>query len=242
MKNSNIIAKVSTVLVVAILVGFAPPTRAESSVTQSTAPSARLSGKAGTTKRHEFFLNFMLTGSMLLEDENNRLTSYESGALATPGLALRVGGVIDGRHLVGGIFQTNWRSTRKMLDSRGGDGKWGEVANFILGPEYRYQTRFGLYAGGSIGFGYTFGDNSIEDGEGTAPECNTVECLEDYLRVTDDTGVPGVAVRAVVGYEYRIRRNFALNIEGFVGFYDGEDEHNVQMTMTTYGLALGVGI
>jgi len=242
MKNSSVIAKVSAVMVIAILAGFASPVNADNTGKQSGTPSTRLSGSAGPPKRPGFYLNFMLTGSMLYEDNNNRLTSYDSNALATPGLALRAGGVVKGRHLIGALFQANWRATKKMLDSRGGDNKWGEVANFYFGPEYRYQTSFGLYVGGGVGFAYTFADNYIGGGEGVEPECDSHECFEDYFRATDDSGVPGIGVRAVVGYEYRIKRTLALNIEGFVGVFDGENEYNVEMTMPTYGLALGVGI
>ena len=242
MKNSTVIASVSSVIIIAVLVTFATPAGASSIPRGTGTPAARLSGSAGTIKRPNFYLNFLLTGSILHEDKDHRLTSYDSSALATPGLALRAGGVVRGHHLIGALFQTNWRPTRKVLDSQGGDNEWGEVANFYLGPEYRYQTGFGLYLGGSVGFAYSFVDNSIERSEGIEPRCNSHECLEDYLRVTDDSGIPGVGVRAVVGYEFRIKRTLALNVEVFAGVFDGENEHHEQMALGTYGLALGIGI
>ena len=121
--------------------------------------------RAEVGERPPFYFNFMLAGSAIHEDSDARLTSYDRTGLFHLGLALRMGGVVNDNHLIGGIFQGNWRSTEKVLDSQGGDNEWGAVSNWYLGPEYRYQFDFGLYAGASVGFSYIFADNDINGGE-----------------------------------------------------------------------------
>jgi hypothetical protein len=191
------------------------------------------------SERPPAYFNFMVTGSMVHEDPGNRLTLRDRRGFATPGIALRAGGVVGQRHLVGLFFQGNWRSTRTVVDSVGDDRKWGAISSWYVGPEYRFITDFGLYAGASLGFAYTFADNHV--GGGGSPDCNRFSCLAEHMRRTDDQGIPGVGVRAVLGYEYRFRRNLALNVEAFGGVLHGEDEDDAAMTLPTYGLALGVG-
>jgi hypothetical protein len=191
------------------------------------------------TERPRAFVNVMLSGAMVHEDPDNRLTHRRRSAFAVPGIALRAGGVVGRHHLIGGLFQGNWRSTRMALDRAEGDREWGAISSWSIGPEYRYQTSFGLYAGGSLSFAYTFADDDV--GGGGSPDCNLYRCLEEHLQESDDQGIPGVGARAVLGYEVRLRRTLAVNGEAFVGVLHGDDEHDVAMTLPTYGLAVGVG-
>jgi hypothetical protein len=194
---------------------------------------------ARATERPSVYLNFMLQGAMVHEDRDNRLTHHERPSFVTPGGALRLGGVIARHHLLGAIFQVDWRSTRNVLDSEGGNRKWGAVSNYFLGPEYRYITRFGLYGGAALGFAYTLADDDV--GGGGSPDCTAYSCVARHMRETDDQGIPGVGVRAVLGYELRVRRTLAVNFEAFGGVLHGDDEDDVAMTTPTYGLAVGVG-
>lgn len=189
--------------------------------------------------RPPVYFNFMITGSMSYEDPDNRVTFRDNKDLFAPGGALRLGGVIGKHHLLGGILQVDWRSTKTVRDSVGDDRKWGAISTYYLGPEYRYITRFGLYAGGSMGFSYRLVDNDV--GGGGSPDCSSYACVARHMRRTDDQGVPGVGVRAVIGYELRVRRNLAVNFEAFGGVLHGRDEDHEAMTMPMYGLAVGVG-
>jgi hypothetical protein len=202
-------------------------------------PAVAAAAEPEATDRPPVYFNFMLAGSMVHEDPDNRVTHRERNAFATPGGVLRLGGVLGRHHLLGAILQVNWRSTRQVLDHAGNDRRWGAISSYFLGPEYRYLTRFGLYAGGSLGFAYTLVDDDV--GGGGSPDCSWYSCVARHMRETDDQGIPGVGVRAVVGYELRVRRNLAVNFEGFGGVLHGEDEDDVRMTIPTYGLAVGVG-
>ncbi|MCP4601219.1 MAG: hypothetical protein GY847_11960 [Proteobacteria bacterium] len=239
MRNSKQTQKLAATIITIAMLSMASVVSADEQATSNEASTA-LSTKAEVGERPPFYVNFMLSGAMLHEDSDNRLTSYDSSGLITPGLALRAGGVVKKDHLIGGIFQANWRATQKVLDNVGGDNEWGEVANFYVGPEYRYQTQFGLYAGASLGFVYTLADNSFDGDD--EPDCSSYDCLEDHMERSDDQGVPGVGARAVVGWEYRFKRTLAINVEAFGGFFHGENEDDENMTTPTYGLALGVGI
>jgi len=208
---------------------------------EAAASDARAStgADAPAAERPPVYFNFMLAGSMVHEDPDNRMTHRDRQAFVTPGAALRLGGVVARHHLLGAIFQVNWRSTRMVLDSQGNDRKWGAISSYYLGPEYRYITRFGLYAGASLGFSYTLVDDDV--GGGGSPDCSWYSCVARHMRETDDQGIPGVGVRAVLGYELRVRRTLAVNFEAFGGVLHGDDEHHVAMTLPTYGLAVGVG-
>lgn len=196
-------------------------------------------GPARATERPKVYFDFLLGGSMVHEDRGNRLTHRSQSSFATPTAGLRLGGVVARHHLVGGLLQVDWRSTQKVLDSHGGNQKWGAISSYYLGPEYRYITRFGLYFGGSLGFNYTLADDDV--GGGGSPDCSAYKCVARHMQETDDQGVPGVGVRAVVGYQLRIRRTLAVSFEAFGGVRHGEDEDDVDMTTPTYGLAMGIG-
>ncbi len=236
MKNSKQTQKgIATLLAIAVL------SIASLAGAEEGGASVTLKTEAKPGKRPPFYINFMLQGSMLHEDSDNRLTSRDSNGMATPGFLLRTGGVVKEQHLIGALFNANWRSTQLVLDNEGGDDDWGAVSNYFLGAEYRYQTKFGLYTGAAVGFTYIFGDNKVGGGN-DEPDCSTVGCYREHMERSDDQGVPGVGVRAVVGYEYRIKRHLALNVEAFVGVSHGENEHEKNMTTPTYGLAFGIGM
>ncbi|MDJ0766695.1 MAG: outer membrane beta-barrel protein [Myxococcota bacterium] len=230
-------------LMAAILFSFAVSARSEEARPEDgdlRAPVTEVSADVQSSDRPPVYFTAMLLGAMMHEDSDNRLTSHDGTALVTPGLALRVGGTIDNRHFIGGRFQGTWRSTQDVRDSVGGDNEWGAVSSYYLGPEYRYAMPFGLYFGASAGFSFIFADNDV--GSGESPECNTMACVDAYLEKTDDHASFGVGMFGTVGYEYRLKRNFAVTAEAFVGLLQGEDENNINMTNATYGLAVGVGI
>jgi hypothetical protein len=220
---------------------LAVPAAAEAAAPDPTSQDARSHEDPPTraAERPRVFFNFMLVGSMVHEDPHNRVTHRRRSAFATPGAALRVGGVVARHHLVGAILQVDWRSTQMVLDSRGNDRRWGAISSYYIGPEYRYITSFGLYAGASLGFAYTLVDNDV--GGGGSPACSSYACVASHMRRTDDQGIPGVGARAVLGYELRVRRSLAVNFEAFGGVLHGDDEDHVAMTTPTYGLAVGVG-
>ncbi|HWB81032.1 MAG TPA: hypothetical protein VG755_38980 [Nannocystaceae bacterium] len=195
---------------------------------------------APTIERTPVVVDFLIGGGIVHEDRDNRMTTRDARAFVTPSAVLRLGGVVGGRHMVSGLLQVDWRSTRTVLDASGNDRKWGAISSYYLGPEYRYLTRFGLYAGGSLGFTYTLVDDDV--GGGGSPDCSRWSCVTRHMRRTDDRGIPGVGARAVVGYELRVRRNLAVLFEAFGGVRHGEDEHGRAMTLPTYGLAIGVGL
>jgi hypothetical protein len=198
---------------------------------------------AGEAKfRPNFYVNGMVFGASLSEDGDNRLTSRGGKDLEGSGLILRTGGVIKDQHLLGVLFQGYWRGTDSVLDSAGGDDKLGMVHAYHIGPEYRYQTSFGLYFGGSLGLGMNFADNDMSDDGGDEPGCNSASCFEDYLDRNNDHLAVGVGLVGVIGYEFRPTKYFALNAEAFVTHISAMDENERSMDTTIAGFAIGIGI
>lgn len=238
MKNQRMTVIVSSAICATIITLFAPLARADEGATVTS------SRQITTAQRRPVYFNAMLSGATLHEDRDNRLTSLDDTGLLTPGLKLRAGGIINGHHLVGGTLQANWRSTRSVLDSETGvdDNQWGAVSNYILGPEYRYLTDYGLYVGGTVGFSAVLADDQVGGGGDDEPDCSTANCLDTHLEQTDDHASFGVAVMGTVGYEYRIKRYLSVSVEAYVGVLHGEDEYDENMINATYGMAFGVGI
>ncbi len=238
MKNQRMRIIVSSAICTAIITLFTPLAQADEGAMVNTSRQVTIA------QRKPVYFNAMLSGSMLHEDRDNRLTSYDNTGLLTPGLRLRAGGVIQKHHLVGGNLQANWRSTQSVLDSETevDDNQWGAVSNYFMGPEYRYLTDYGLYVGATVGFSAILADDQVGGGGDDEPDCSTANCLDTHLEQTDDHASFGVAVMGTVGYEYRIKRYLSVNVEAFVGVLHGEDEYDENMTNATYGMALGVGI
>jgi len=228
----------STILVFASAVSANPT---EQDDTNRVVPSTSVHSKIEASPGRSFFVNGLIIGSVFYEDDNNRLTSRDSRSLLSPGLGFRGGAVIENRYLLGGLFQANWRSTQTVLDSYGGDDKWGAVSNFYIGPEFRYLFDFGLYAGASTGLSLTLADNHLNDGD-DGPECSSLDCVEEYMEENDDHMSLGFGIRGVIGYEQRFHRNFAVNAEIYVGWSLSEDEDERSMSLPTYGLGFGVSI
>lgn len=197
---------------------------------------------ADERKRPPFYVNTMLFGGAMREDASNRLTSKQNTDLEGYGYILRTGAVVNDRHLIGLVFQGYLRETRSVLDSQGGDGEIGMIHAYHIGPEYRYQTDFGLYIGGSLGLALNLADNDITGDNDDSPSCDSIGCLNDYLERSDDSLALGVGMMGVLGYEYRPTKWFALNVEAFVTFINAIDENERSMNTVVSGLALGVGI
>jgi len=179
-------------------------------------------------------------GAMLNEDGGNRLTSRDSENLGGAGVTFRAGGVVNDHHLIGGLFQGYWRSTRPVKDRAGNDREWGSISTYHLGTEHRDQTDLGLYFGASPGLALILADNDI-DGDEPEPECDDFDCARDYLRSTDDHAAIGVGVIGTLGYEYRVTKWFAVYAEAFAGYAHALDEDEREMDTITAGLALGLG-
>ncbi len=241
MKNSVISIAFASIMIGAIVFVFVESVNAGTNPEQkSTVAPMELSTVVQTGQRPKVFFNTLLTGGFLHEDENNRFTDREYTGLLTPGLVLRVGGVIQNHHLLGVRFHGTWRSTQAVLDSEGGDNAWGAVSSYYIGPSYRYQTQSGFYFGLSSGVSFVLVDNRVGDGEG--PECDADWCVEEHFRNSDDSGFIGLSVMGTIGYEHRINRYFSLTVEGYWGAHMGQDENDRETSIGYYGIGFGIGI
>jgi len=238
MKNAKAFPIVTVVLFLAATAYLTPAAGDDTKAQKDQTEQPAVSIQVDPAERPPFYVNGMVLGGMFHEDDDNRMTSRDSSALMGAGLAFRGGWIIDDRHFIGGLFQGYWRSTRTVLDEQGGDNYWGAVSTYYIGPEYRFATRAGLYFGASVGAAMALAINEFDTGEG--PDCNSVDCVEDHLRETDNHWSFGFGLRGTIGYEYRLRRNLGLNIEAFGGLLQGRDEDDHSMTTPTWGLALGV--
>jgi hypothetical protein len=238
MKNSKTTPIVTVILFLAATVHFTPAVSADTKSEKDERNAPTISIQVEPTERPSFFINGMTLGAMMVEDDDNRMTSRDSSALMGAGLAFRGGWRVDDRHFIGGLFQGYWRSTRTVLDEQGGDNQWGAVSTYYLGPEYRFLTQAGIYFGASAGVAAGLALNDFEKKDG--PDCNSVDCVDDHMQETDNRWSLGYGFRGTVGYEYRLRSNLGLNIEAFGGLNQGRDENDDTMTSPTFGLAIGV--
>ena len=109
-------------------------------------PSGRCRHRADAAARPAFYVDLLPFGAVLLEDEQNRLTARRTDHLDVGGLILRLGGVIDGHHLLGCRIQGFVRPARNVFDEQGAVTQdcWGLVVNGFVGPEYRFRTSSGF--------------------------------------------------------------------------------------------------
>jgi hypothetical protein len=235
-------------MLTAVVITVSPTAEAEEEAVWSSEKGAGNSGTVSTTaevrpqRRKPLYFSAMVTGSVLHEDGENRLTQDGDTTLFTPGLVLRLGGVIDEHHLVGAGLRASWVNTRSILDEDEQDNHLGAVSTYMLGSEYRYLTSYGFYFGGSASFAVVLADDKLGGGDDEAPACDTGNCLDEHLEQTDDHASFGVALLGTIGYEHRFRNNFTISVEAYAGFIRGKDEHAEDMTNGTYGVAFGIGI
>jgi len=229
--------------------------RAERRAAKERVRAERLAAKQqywATHKRPRFYLNFMVLGGALTEDDGNRVTSRDSETLEGAGGAFRVGAVIKDHHLMGVRMQALARPTRSVL---AGDGTttndWGLVADYYVGPDYRYITDFGLYFGLSVGVGALVAEADFEDhGKSCDRTCRTcsTRCAPgeddevDEHRVFDEHAAISIGGVATLGYELRLSRYFALYAEAFGGYQHGLDQDERTMNNAMFGIAIGLGI
>jgi hypothetical protein len=173
----------------------------------------------GRGVRAPMYVNLMLTAGAFGEDGDNRLTT-------------RIGAVLGQHHRLGGRIQSFVRPTKKVALDVGSTAaptdSWGAVTFVYTGPEYLYDTDFGLYGGGSVGIGAAMSSRDVTNAD------------------TDDKHEPekasaGVAGMLSLGYEWRASKWFAMNVEAFGGLYHGVDDNENSMNGGLFGLAMGVG-
>jgi hypothetical protein len=182
--------------------------------------------------RAPMYVTLMLTAGAYGEDGSNRLTTRDSKILEGIGVGFRVGAVIDQHHRLGARMQSFFRPTKKILLDTPGDAastnQWGAVTFGYIGPEYIYNTDFGLYAGGSIGLGGAMSTRNRDDQD---------DRKSDKL----ERGSAGVAGILSLGYEWRAYKWFAMNAELYGGLYHGIDDNENSMNGSLFGVAMGVG-
>jgi hypothetical protein len=183
-------------------------------------------------RRAPMYVNLMLTAGAYGEDGSNRLTTRDSKVLEGAGAIFRIGAVLSPNHRLGGRIQSFFRPTKKiLLDANSAPAtdtnKWGGVSFVYAGPEYIYDTGFGLYASGSIGVAGAMSKRDLED--------------DDDNHDDIERGSAGAAGMVSVGYEWRASKWFAMNAEVYGGLYHGIDDNETTMNGSTFGLAMGVG-
>jgi hypothetical protein len=144
---------------------------------------------------------------------------------------LRLGAVLNEHHRLGARLQSLVRPTKQVLrDSPADtttDNDWGTVSFGYGGPEYLYNTDFGLYAGGSLGVAGIVSSSKTNRKDG------------DDRHV--ERGSVGVAGIVSLGYEWRANKWFAMNADAFAGYYRGIDDNENSMDSFVFGLAMGMG-
>ena len=185
----------------------------------------------GRGVRAPIYVNMMMTAGAYGEDGSNRLTTRDSKILEGVGGVFRIGAVLDQHHRLGGRLQSFFRPTKKILyDSTDTTttNDWGAVTFGYIGPEYLYTTDFGLYAGGSIGFGFAMSTKKLDQ--------NDHDKSDNIER-----GSAGGAGILSLGYEWRANKWFAMNAEVYGGLYRGIDDNENAMNGGLFGMGMGVG-
>jgi hypothetical protein len=182
--------------------------------------------------RAPMYVHLMMAAGAFGEDGSNRLTTRDSKVLEGAGAIFRVGAVLGPNHRLGARIQSFFRPTKKiLLDPNSGpatdSNQWGGVSFVYGGPEYIYDTGFGLYAGGSIGIAGAMSTRDLDH--------------DDDKRDDIERGSAGAAGMLSVGYEWRVSKWFAMNAEAYGGLYHGIDDDEKTMNGSLFGLAMGVG-
>ncbi|NOZ86069.1 MAG: hypothetical protein GXP49_07365 [Deltaproteobacteria bacterium] len=191
--------------------------------------------------RPAFYLNWMITGAVLGEDEGNKFTDRKSNALAGIGLTFRGGAIIDNRHMIGGRLQTFIHLTKAILDKYEPDYKLGSIFQITMGPEYRYRTPFNLTFGFCLGLGITAIDNDINGSNSSEPDVDIWIGDEHYNESDNNRSVVSLAALAELGYEFRFGYWFGLQLELFGGLYHGFDNDARQVNNLIIGTSVGIG-
>jgi hypothetical protein len=187
----------------------------------------------GRGKRAPMYVNMMLFAGAMTEDGDNRLTTRDSKFLEGFAGAFRIGAVIDEHSRIGARAQWFGRPTKKVLlenppvvTGTTTEQPWGMVGFGYFGPEYLYNTDFGLYGGASVGVGAAMSKRDVDKGDDD----------DDLERAS-----AGIASILSVGYEWRTSKWFALNAEAYVGLYHGIDDNENSMNSALFGIGMGAG-
>jgi hypothetical protein len=211
----------------------------------STAPAASAQAAAATPqsepaigwgrgRRAPMYVNLMMLGGGMVEDSDNRLTTRDGRTLEGVGGLLRIGAVLSDEHRLGVRLQSFVRPTKKIVRDEplpaGTNPDWG-TANFTFaGPEYIYTLPSGFYGAASTGVGLAFTNNDID-------KCHDCGSGKDNL----EHGAAGVAGLVSLGYEWRLSKWFAMNVEAHGGVFRGVDDDERSMTTTMFGIGMGAG-
>ncbi|HEX7598297.1 MAG TPA: hypothetical protein VF518_08785 [Polyangia bacterium] len=209
-----------------------PPAQAieaEASPQQPNAPQPYTGWGRGL--RAPIYVSLMMTAGAYGEDGSNRLTTRDSKLLEGVGGVFRIGAVLDPHHRLGGRMQSFFRPTKQILRDPADTtttNDWGAVTFGYIGPEYIYATDFGLYAGGSIGFGFAMSTKKLDS-------------HDDHNNDNLERGSAGGAGILSLGYEWRANKWFAMNAEVYGGLYHGIDDNEKSMNGGLFGMGMGVG-
>lgn len=196
--------------------------------------------------RPAFYLELMVVGAILGEDEDKPITTRDRSTLEGLGGVLRAGGIVDNTHMLGVRMQTFVHLTRDIIRESGlqPNNNMGSIFQFYMGPEYRYMTDFNLYFGFSIGGSAL----SIDEDMSTTTDWGGNGCYTDaegYYNCggfDDVRSVMSLGLLAEVGYELRLSYWFAMHFELFGALFHGWDDENLQVNNLGIGLAIGIGI
>lgn len=186
----------------------------------------------GHGARAPMYASFILSAGALSEDSGNRLTTRDSKLLDGFGGIFRIGAVLDTHNRVGARMQSFVRPTKKiLLDSTttttSGDTPWGAVSFGYIGPEYLFNSDFGLYAGGSVGVAAVASTKDLDKSDDSSNKLQRASA--------------GGAAFVSVGYEWRASKWFAMNVEAYGGLYHGVDDNDTSMNSGLFGFGMGAG-
>ena len=186
--------------------------------------------------RAPIYVSFMFTVGALGEDGDNRLTTRNSKVLEGFGGVFRTGAVLSANHRLGARLQSFVRPTKQIRLEEGSEplnNKWGSVVFGFIGPEYIYDTGFGLYAAASIGVAGAMSTRHWDDDNNRRHNDDDRDDIE--------RGSAGGAGIVSLGYEWHANKWFAMSAEVYGGFYHGIDDNETSMNNGLFGVAMGVG-
>ena len=187
-----------------------------------------------------FYVDIMVLGGVLIEDEENRLTKHDSKTLEGFGAVLRTGAVLD-HHLIGVHLEAFARPTHEVI---GNDDPelFGIVGQATVGAEYRYLTDIGFYFGGVLGAGVASTHDRFE--ESPCGQTKGKTCLQwiESESAGHTRMVWGTSAKAVVGYQLRFNPWFTMSVEAYGSYFRGLDDAEDPMTLQSGGVAFGLGM
>jgi hypothetical protein len=188
--------------------------------------------------RPSWYAGMLVYGAGYAEDPDYRLTTRKTRTLEGVSGLLRLGGVIDAHNRFGVRMQGFVRPTKALVRDTpsyySSSSDWGSVQVGFIGPEYIYTTSSGVYAAASVGIA------GASSSDGSRCHDSGYGCDGHHGDNTLRSSFGGGAM-ASLGYEWRLRRWFAVSTEVFGGVLLGINDQERSTSSEVFGVGLGIG-